>query len=267
MNQNFRSMSGDSSASALFSLAGKLALVSGANRGIGRAIAEGLAAFGADVVGVSSRMSVDAPAIKAAIEARGAHFHAIQADFRDTADVERACSEALDLGRPIDILVNNAGIISRAPAESTSINDWNTMLQVDLTSQFLLTRELGKGMLLRGQGKIIFVASLLSFQGGINVVAYAAAKSGVAGMTRSLANEWAGRGVNVNAIVPGYIATDLSEPLRADSKRNGELVSRIPAGRWGEPSDLVGAAVYLASPASDYINGVLLPVDGGWLSR
>lgn len=260
-------MKGNGSVPALFSLKGKLALVTGANRGIGFAIAKGLAGFGAEIIGVSAHMQEDGRAVKTAIEAQGSNFYAIEADLGEVSEVKRACNEVLALGRPVEILVNNAGIISRAPAENTGLEDWTRTLQIDLTAQFLVTQELGREMLRHGRGKVIFVASLLSFQGGMNVCSYAAAKSGVAGLTRALANEWAGRGVQVNALVPGYIATSNTEPLRSDSKRNAEILSRIPAGRWGEPGDLVGAAIYLASSASDYVSGVLLPVDGGWLSR
>jgi 2-deoxy-D-gluconate 3-dehydrogenase len=167
----------------------------------------------------------------------------------------------------IDILVNNAGTIRRAPAAEYTDADWDVVLEVDLTAQFVLARDLGRGMLARGRGKVIFTASLLSFQGGVNVAAYAAAKSGVAGITRALANEWAGQGVNVNAIAPGYIATDNTQALRDDPERNAGILARIPAGRWGRPGDLAGAVVFLASAASDYVHGAVLAVDGGWLGR
>jgi 2-deoxy-D-gluconate 3-dehydrogenase len=169
--------------------------------------------------------------------------------------------------RPVDILVNNAGTIARAPAAQHSDADWDHVLSVDLTSQFTLTREVGRRMVERGHGKIVFTASLLSFQGGINVPGYAAAKSGLAGLTRALANEWAGRGVNVNAIVPGYVATDNTQALRDDPDRNAAILDRIPAGRWARPEDFGGIAVFLASAASDYVHGALIPVDGGWLGR
>ena len=176
-------------------------------------------------------------------------------------------ARAITADRCPDILVNNAGTIARGPAEQLSDADWDRVLDVDLTAQFLLAREIGRAMLARGSGKIIFTASLLSFQGGVNVAAYTAAKSGLAGLTRALANEWAGRGVNVNAIVPGYIATDNTEALRADRDRHDAILGRIPAGRWGTPTDLAGPTVFLASRASDYMHGALLPVDGGWLGR
>ncbi len=167
----------------------------------------------------------------------------------------------------MDILVNNAGTIERAPAADHPISSWDRVLQVNLTSQFQLTQQVGRGMLERGRGKIIFTASLLSFQGGINVPGYTAAKSGIAGLTKALANEWASGGVNVNAIAPGYIATDNTAALRSDPERSRSILERIPAGRWGEPGDLAGATVFLASRASDYVSGIVLPVDGGWLGR
>ncbi len=169
--------------------------------------------------------------------------------------------------RQVDILVNNAGTIRRAPASEYSDAGWAEVLQVDLTAQFMLSREVGRAMLERGRGKVIFTASLLSFQGGINVVGYTAAKSGIAGITRALSNEWAGRGVNVNAIAPGYIATDNTQALQDDPIRSRALLERIPAGRWGRPEDIAGAVVFLASSASDYVSGVVLPVDGGWMGR
>jgi 2-deoxy-D-gluconate 3-dehydrogenase len=180
--------------------------------------------------------------------------------------VYRLAGQLDALGR-IDILVNNAGTIARAPAAEHPDEFWDHVIQVNLTSQFLLSREIGRTMIDRGRGKIIFTASLLSFQGGINVPGYTAAKSGVAGLTRALANEWAAHGVNVNAIAPGYIATDNTQALRDDPVRHRSILERIPAGRWGTPDDLAGATVFLASPASDYVNGVILPVDGGWLGR
>jgi 2-deoxy-D-gluconate 3-dehydrogenase len=175
---------------------------------------------------------------------------------------------ASDLGsREIDILVNNAGTIRRSPAVDHPLEWWDEVLQVDLTSQFVLTRELARGMIERGRGKVIFTASLLSFQGGINVAGYAAAKSGIAGLTHALSNEWAGRGISVNAIAPGYIATDNTQALQDDADRSRSILERIPAGRWGRAEDLAGATVFLASSASDYVSGIVLPVDGGWLAR
>jgi 2-dehydro-3-deoxy-D-gluconate 5-dehydrogenase len=180
--------------------------------------------------------------------------------------VELAAAVAAD-GHQVDILVNNAGTIARAPALSHTDEQWERVIRTNLTSQFVLARELGRSMVDRGYGKIIFTASMLSFQGGINVVSYTAAKSGLAGIVRALANEWAARGVNVNAIAPGYFATDNTQPLRDDPERSAAILERIPAGRWGEPEDVAGATVFLASSASDYVHGIVLPVDGGWLGR
>ncbi|HEX8630279.1 MAG TPA: SDR family oxidoreductase, partial [Catenuloplanes sp.] len=189
-----------------------------------------------------------------------------QVDVADRAAVA-ALADRLNAAGPIDILVNNAGTIRRAPAAEHSDGDWDHVLTVNLTSQFVLAREVGRRMVERGAGKIIFTASLLSFQGGITVPGYTAAKSGIAGLTRALANEWAAHGVNVNAIAPGYIATDNTQALRDDDQRSRSILERIPAGRWGRAEDLAGAAVFLASPASDYVNGAIIPVDGGWLGR
>ncbi len=201
------------------------------------------------------------------MEALGRSFTGLSADFADRAQVYALAQRVLAMDRPVDILVNNAGTIARAPAAEHSDDDWDRVLQVNLSSQFVLSRELGKAMVERGAGKIIFTASLLSFQGGITVPGYTAAKSGIAGLTKALANEWAAHGVNVNAIAPGYIATDNTAALRANSERNAGIVARIPAARWGEASDIAGAAIFLASAASDYVHGTVLAVDGGWLGR
>ncbi len=190
-----------------------------------------------------------------------------RADFSDPAAVAALAGRLAGWPRPVDILVNNAGTIARTPAVRHTDADWDRVLQVDLSSQFVLAREVGRAMLERGHGKILFTASLLSFQGGINVPGYTAAKSGVAGLTRALANEWAAGGVNVNAIVPGYVATDNTTALRDDPARSAAILDRIPAGRWGEPADFAGVAVFLVSRASDYVHGALVPVDGGWLGR
>ncbi|MFF2388071.1 SDR family oxidoreductase [Agromyces sp. NPDC058104] len=248
-----------------FDLSGRLAVVTGARRGIGFGIAEALAEAGADIVGVSSSLEPDGGEIGARVRAHGRDFRGLAADFADPAAVDRLGDELAALAP--DILVNNAGTIRRAPAAEHPIDWWTEVLQVDLTSQFQLTQAVGRGMLERGRGKVIFTASLLSFQGGINVPGYAAAKSGVSGLTKALANEWASRGVNVNAIAPGYIATDNTQALQDDPDRSRSILERIPAARWGRPADLGGAAVFLASPASDYVSGVVLPVDGGWLGR
>ncbi|MQM25855.1 SDR family oxidoreductase [Glycomyces albidus] len=248
-----------------FDLTGRLAVVTGAKRGIGFAMAEALAAAGADVIGVSATIEPEGSAIERRVTGLGRRFRALRADFSDPAQVADL-ADAL-AAEPVDVLVNNAGTIRRAPAAEHSDADWNDVLQVNLTSQFALARAVGGAMLDRGRGKIIFTASLLSFQGGINVPGYAAAKSGIAGLTRALANEWTARGVTVNAIAPGYIATDNTQALQDDPDRSKAILERIPAGRWGRPGDLAGATVFLASAASDYVSGAVLPVDGGWLGR
>jgi 2-deoxy-D-gluconate 3-dehydrogenase len=251
--------------SSPFDLSGRLALVTGARRGIGFAMAEALAKAGADIIGVRASLEAEGSAIGASVAAHGRRFEAIACDFGDPDAVAALCERVRD--RPIDILVNNAGTIRRSPAAEHPLEWWNEVLQVDLTSPFALTQAVGRGMLERGRGKVIFTASLLSFQGGINVPGYAAAKSGISGLTKALANEWASRGVNVNAIAPGYIATDNTQALQDDADRSRSILERIPAGRWGSPTDLAGATVFLASPASDYVSGIVLPVDGGWLGR
>ncbi|UWE11288.1 SDR family oxidoreductase [Actinacidiphila bryophytorum] len=250
-----------------FDLTGKLAVVTGARRGIGLAVAEAMAAAGADIVAVSAHLEPSGSEVDKRVTALGRTCTALQADFADRAAVSRLAADLGDLGRPVDILVNNAGTIARAPAAEHSDEAWDHVLTVNLSSQFALTREVGRRMLSRGRGKVVFTASLLSFQGGINVPGYTAAKSGVAGLTRALANEWAGRGVNVNGIVPGYVATDNTQALRDDPARYAAILDRIPAGRWARPEDIAGAAVFLASPAAEYIHGALIPVDGGWLGR
>ena len=250
-----------------FDLTGRLAVVTGARRGIGLAMAGALAAAGADVVGVSAQLERDGSAVQTAVESAGRSFTGHRADFGDREAVETLAEELCRSGRPVDILVNNAGTIERSPAVDYPDEWWDRVLQVDLTSQFVLTRRIGREMVRRGSGKVIFTASLLSFQGGINVAAYTAAKSAVAGLTKALANEWAATGVNVNAIAPGYITTDNTRALQDDPVRNRSILDRIPAGRWGRPDDLAGAVVFLASAASDYVNGIVLPVDGGWLGR
>lgn len=249
----------------MFDLTGRLAVVTGARRGIGYAMAEALAAAGANIIGVSAALESEGSAIGAAVQAHGRSFEARTVDFADREAVLALGTELAT--RSPDIVVNNAGTIERAPAIDHPLASWDRVLQIDLTSQFILSQALARPMIARGYGKVIFTASLLSFQGGINVAGYAAAKSGVAGLTKALSNEWAGLGVNVNAIAPGYIATDNTKALRDDPDRYRSIVDRIPAGRWGQPSDLGGATVFLASAASDYVNGITLPVDGGWLGR
>jgi 2-deoxy-D-gluconate 3-dehydrogenase len=251
--------------SGLFDLTGLTAVVTGASRGIGFAMAEALAVAGADIVGVSATLATSGSAIEAVVTGHGRSFTGIATDFADRSSVEQLAARLA--GERIDILVNNAGTIERAPAADHPLASWDRVLEVNLSSQFVLTQAIARGMLERGRGKIIFTASLLSFQGGINVPGYAAAKSGIAGLTRALANEWTSAGVCVNAIAPGYIATDNTQALRDDPDRSAAILSRIPAGRWGEAADLAGATVFLASPASDYVSGIVLAVDGGWLGR
>jgi 2-deoxy-D-gluconate 3-dehydrogenase len=247
-----------------FNLAGKAAIVTGANTGIGQAIAVALAEAGADVA-LAGRSRADETAARVAALGRKAVL--IEADLATVTPVQRVVDETLAAFGRLDILVNNAGIIRRAEAEDFSEADWDAVVDTNLKSLFFLCQAAGRQMLVQGSGKIVNIASLLSFQGGIRVPSYAAAKSGVAGLTRALANEWAGRGVNVNAIAPGYIATNNTAALQADATRNRQILERIPAGRWGDPKDIAGAAVFLASPAADYVNGHVLAVDGGWLGR
>jgi 2-deoxy-D-gluconate 3-dehydrogenase len=254
-------------ANDLFSLSGRRALVTGASGGLGAAIAVALARAGADVVVHGEVQPADCDATCAAIRAVGVRTAAIAGDLSDPSMPGRLVAEAVAALGGIDILVNNAGTIRRAPAEETSDEDWDWVIAVNLGSVFRLCREAGRAMLETGSGKIINIASLLSFQGGIRVPAYAAAKSGVAAITRALANEWAARGVNVNAIAPGYMSTANTAALRADPVRSRQILERIPADRWGLPEDLAGAAVFLASRASDYVHGHVLVVDGGWMGR
>jgi 2-deoxy-D-gluconate 3-dehydrogenase len=248
----------------MFSLKGKTALVTGARTGIGKAIAVGLAQAGADLVVLGH--SPDFAEVTAEAEAAGASVETLIVDLADPDAVEPALAGLL-ARREVDVLVNNAGIIHRQPATDVSLADWRRVQAVNLDSVFALSQAVGRQMTARGSGKIITVASLLSFQGGINVSGYTTSKHAVAGLTKALANEWAPYGVQVNAIAPGYIATNNTEALRADPDREPAIRGRIPAGRWGTPEDLVGAAVFLAAPASDYVTGHVLVVDGGWMSR
>jgi len=250
---------------AMFDLTGTTAVVTGARRGIGFAMAEALAASGADIIGVSATIEASGSAIEKAVTAHGRRFEGIACDFADP-DAVAALGETLAT-RKVDILVNNAGTIERAPAAEHPTELWDRVIQVNLSSQFTLTQAIARSMIERGRGKIIFTASLLSFQGGINVPGYTAAKSGIAGLTKALSNEWAGKGITVNAIAPGYIATDNTQALQDDPDRSSAILDRIPAGRWGTGSDLAGATVFLASHASDYVSGAILNVDGGWLGR
>lgn len=251
----------------LFRLDGRTALVTGARRGIGRAIAIALAEAGADIIAVSQNMELDGGTLGEEIRALGRGIRAEACDLSSRAAVQALLDKLLAAESPIDILVNNAGAIRRAPAAVHSDDDWDTVIQTNLHAPWLLARALGARMVERRSGKIIFTASLLSFQGGITVPGYSASKGAIAQLTKALANEWAAHNVQVNAIAPGYIATDNTAALRADPVRNPAILARIPAGRWGEPADLAGAAVFLASPASGYVNGEILVVDGGWMGR
>jgi 2-deoxy-D-gluconate 3-dehydrogenase len=251
----------------LFRLDGKLALVTGCRRGIGFAIAEALAGAGADIAGLSRSLEDDGGAIGARVRALGRRFFPYRCDLTGRAAVKDFLARIAAELPPVDILVNNAGTILRAPAAEHPDEYWDEVLAANLTAGWLLARGIGRTMLERGSGKIIFTASLLSFQGGILVPSYAASKGGVAQLVKALANEWARYGVNVNAIAPGYIATDNTAALRSDPARNEAILARIPAGRWGEPADLAGAAVFLASRASDYVHGAIVVADGGWLAR
>jgi 2-dehydro-3-deoxy-D-gluconate 5-dehydrogenase len=248
-----------------FDLKGKTALVTGANTGLGQGIAVALAQAGASIVAVG-RSSMDET--ERLCREAGAAFHSVQADLSSLEPIERIVTEAVTLTGRINVLVNNAGIIRRADAIEFTEKDWDDVMNVNLKSTFFLSQAVARTMIAdeRG-GKIINIASLLSFQGGIRIPSYTASKSGLAGLTRLLACEWASKGINVNAIAPGYFVTNNTEALRNDPKRSSEILGRIPAGRWGDPADLGGAAVFLASPAANYIHGVVLPVDGGWLAR
>ncbi|MFZ5872218.1 MAG: SDR family oxidoreductase [Actinomycetota bacterium] len=247
-----------------FSLEGRTALVTGARAGIGRACALALAAAGADVL--CWGRSGDVGGTADAVRALGRRATSVGADLADLDATQAEVSRLLDEQR-VDVLVNNAGIIRRAPSAETALQDWRDVMTVNLDSAFVLATAVGRQMLARGEGRIINVASLLSFQGGILVPAYAASKHAIVGMTKALANEWAAGGVMVNAVAPGYIATDNTAALRADPEREPAIRGRIPAGRWGEPDDVAGAVVFLASPAARYVNGHVLVVDGGWLAR
>ncbi|MEZ2131008.1 MULTISPECIES: 2-dehydro-3-deoxy-D-gluconate 5-dehydrogenase KduD [unclassified Sinorhizobium] len=247
-----------------FDLTGRVAVVTGGNTGIGQGIAVALAQAGAAIVAVG-RSAMDET--EALVKASGARFHAIKADLGTIEPVKEIVAETLDVFGGLDILVNNAGIIRRADAIDFTEEDWDAVMDVNLKTAFFLSQAAGRHMIAQGGGKIINIASMLSFQGGIRIPSYTASKSGLAGLTRLLACEWAGSRVNVNAIAPGYFVTNNTTALREDPERSASILARIPAGRWGEPSDLGGAAVFLASSASDYVHGTILPVDGGWLAR
>ncbi|GAA5484368.1 2-dehydro-3-deoxy-D-gluconate 5-dehydrogenase [Haloferula sargassicola] len=249
-----------------FDLSGKTALVTGCKRGIGFAMAEGLAEAGADIIGVSASLEPGSE-IEKVVTALGRKFTGYLCDFSDREAVASFGARVLlEQGTP-DILVNNAGTIARAPAAGHPDEMWFKVIEVNLNAQFLLSREIGAKMIERGSGKIIFTASLLTFQGGITVPGYAASKGAIGQLTKALANEWASKGVNVNAIAPGYIATDNTEALRNDPVRAEQILARIPAGRWGDPGDFKGPTVFLASDAARYVNGEVLVVDGGWMGR
>ena len=251
----------------MFDLTGKTAVVTGAKRGIGRGMAEALASAGADIIGVSASLELSGSQVEKAVTAMGRSFQAYQCDFSDRAALHGFVDTLRADGQTLDILVNNAGTIKRKPAAEHPDDWWDEVIEVNLSSQFILSREIGRGMVARGSGKIIFTASLLTFQGGITVPGYSASKGGIGQLTKALANEWAGTGVNVNAIAPGYIATDNTEALRNDPDRSKSILERIPQGRWGTPDDFAGPVVFLSSAASDYVNGEVLVVDGGWMGR
>ncbi|MBB6092517.1 2-deoxy-D-gluconate 3-dehydrogenase [Povalibacter uvarum] len=253
------------SSSNPFSLAGKVALVTGANTGLGQGIAIALAQAGADVVAVGRSSATDT---EREVKALGRKFHSIYADLERSHEAERVVAQAIEATGQVDILVNNAGIIRRNDALVFTEADWDAALDVNLKTPFFLAQAVAQSMVKTGRGgKVINIVSMLSFQGGIRTASYTASKSGLAGITRLLANEWASRGINVNAIAPGYFETNNTTALRADEQRNRDILGRIPAGRWGRPSDLGGAAVFLSSAASDYVHGTVIPVDGGWLAR
>jgi 2-deoxy-D-gluconate 3-dehydrogenase len=249
-----------------FKLDGKVALVTGARQGLGQGMALALAEAGVDIIGLDWTESGETGEI---INALGRRYHPVICDLRQASavDLQKIVAEIVTTMQHLDILVNNAGIIRRAPALEFSETDWDDVLQINLRAVFFLSQAAARFMKQQGYGKIINIASMLSFQGGILVPSYTAAKSGVAGLTRALANEWAKHGINVNAIAPGYMATDNTAPLRSDPDRSKTILERIPAGRWGTPNDLKGVVVFLASAASDYMNGAVIPVDGGWLTR
>ena len=241
--------------------------MTGARRGIGRAIAEGLAEAGADIIGVSASLEPSGSEVEKAVTGLGRRFKGYACDFADRQALYSFITQVKRDFPVIDILVNNAGTIKRQPAAEHPDEYWDQILETNLSAQFILSREIGRDMVARQSGKIVFTASLLTFQGGINVPGYSASKGGVGQLVKALANEWAGRGVNVNGIAPGYIATDNTEALRADPMRSRQILERIPAGRWGEPEDFKGAALYLASDAARYVHGTILLVDGGWMGR
>lgn len=250
-----------------FNLAGKTALVTGCKRGIGFAMAVGLAEAGADIIGVSASLETTGSEIEKAVTSLGRSFTAYQCDFSNRESLYAFITRVkAEKGIP-DILINNAGTILREPAATHSDEYWDKVIEVNQSAQFILAREFGRDMIARGSGKIIFTASLLTFQGGITVPGYAASKGAIGQLTMALSNEWAAKGVQVNALAPGYIATDNTQALRENAERNSAILGRIPAGRWGEPEDFKGPTVFLSSAAADYVSGTVLLVDGGWMGR
>ena len=250
-----------------FNLKGKTALVTGCKRGIGFAMAEGLAEAGADIIGVSASLELNGSAIEKAVTGLGRKFTGYQCDFSNRPALYEFIKQVKARHPLPDILVNNAGTILRKPAAEHPDDYWDQVIEINQNAQFILSREFGKSMIERGSGKVIFTASLLTFQGGITVPGYAASKGAIGQLTMALSNEWAGKGVQVNAIAPGYIATDNTEALRNDPNRSQSILGRIPAGRWGSPEDFKGPIVFLASSASDYMSGSVMLVDGGWMGR
>ena len=251
----------------LFDLKGKIALVTGCKRGIGKAMAEALAEAGADIIGVSASLELEGSDVAASVTAAGRHFYAYQCDFSNRGALRVFCEQVKREHPAIDILVNNAGTILRKPIAEHPDEFWDEVIAVNQSAPFILTREIGRDMIARGSGKVIFTASLLTFQGGITVPGYAASKGAIGQLTKAFANEWASKGVNVNAIAPGYISTDNTAALRADADRSRSIMERIPAARWGEPDDFKGPVVFLASSASNYMHGTVMTVDGGWMGR
>ena len=250
-----------------FDLSGKTALVTGCKRGIGKAMTIALAEAGADIIGVSATLESEGSDVEKAVTGLGRQFEGHACDFSDRAALNGLINILQQRSASIDILVNNAGTIKRAPAAEHSDEYWDEVIQVNLSAQFILSREIGRGMVEQGGGKIIFTASLLTFQGGITVPGYAASKGGIGQLTKALANEWGSKSVNVNAIAPGYIRTDNTQALQDNAERHDAILERIPAGRWGETKDFAGPVVFLASSASDYMHGTILTVDGGWMGR
>jgi 2-deoxy-D-gluconate 3-dehydrogenase len=251
----------------LFDLSGKIALVTGCNKGIGKGMALALAAAGADIIGVSANMPLSGGDTEIEVQKLGRKYKAYQCDFGNREALESFIKLVHQENPRIDILVNNAGTIMRKPAAEHPNEYWDQVLAINLDAPFILTREIGARMLKQGSGKIIFTASLLTFQGGITVPGYAASKGAIGSLVKAFANEWASQGVNVNAVAPGYIATDNTTALRSDEERSKSILSRIPAGRWGTPEDFGGVTVFLASKAADYIHGTIITVDGGWMGR